>query len=157
MTFRNMKLSTRLILTFGLLLLGGLALGFTGQRSLKGVAASMDDMYTNWTVAIDSLGRASAAAQWSSRETLTVVLVNAPAETEALAPDIQVKNATFAKHLEEYRSTIVLERERELVKVVDGRWAGFISAQRRVLELQKTDNRAARAFYLQHGRPELKS
>jgi methyl-accepting chemotaxis protein len=153
MRFRSLKLATRIFLAFGFVVLCAAALGVTGLRSSRKLAANMDEMYSNWTISIESLGLANSDLQISARDTLAMLLINNAAETEKLTAQMAQVNAEFPREIDRFRATIFLDRERELVAQIDKLSNEYFQAQKTTVDLARTNPKAASAYYLEHGRP----
>jgi methyl-accepting chemotaxis protein len=153
MRFRNLKLATRLTLAFGFVVLCGGALGLTGLRSTRMLAANMDEMYSNWTISIESLGLANSDLQISARDTLAILLLNSPVETEKLTAQMAEVNAEFPREIDKFRATIILEREKELVAEIDRLSNQYFQAQKTTVDTLRTNPKAAAAYYIENGRP----
>ncbi len=153
MRFRSLKLATRLFLAFGFVVLCAAALGLTGLRSSRKLAANMDEMYSNWTISIESLGLANSDLQISARDTLAILLLNNPAETEKLTAQMAQVNAEFPREIDKFRATIYLEREKELIAEIDKLSNEYFQAQKTTMDLVRTNLKAAAPYYIEHGRP----
>jgi methyl-accepting chemotaxis protein len=153
----QLRLATRLLLSYLVLVLVLLGVGAAGLMSTHRVAALGDDMYVNWTVAIEDLARANSAAQSSARITWALMNARNDEERRTFAAGVEQKNSTFTEAMTQFRATVQLDRERELVASIDKAWAAWLEAQRQARELSRdgTNVRGAVSFYMDHARPRV--
>ena len=110
--FYNLKLSTKLLLSF--LLLAGIAagVGYVGFTSTSKVAAGSEEMYSNAFVSVRELADARSAFLDSRIRSRSVVTVHTPDERRAEYAAFQADNRAIDEHIAKFLATPLSDTEK---------------------------------------------
>lgn len=149
-----MKLSTRLLASFGTVTLIAGAMAGLGLMATHDLSSAMDDMYANSTLGIENIGEADSAIQTTVRFTYAALTSRTPAEMESLRSRLPLQPPRFEKAFSAYRATVSEPKERELVKFIDEQWPQWLKVESEVWGIyEKTKNqRQALEYHMDHGR-----
>lgn len=145
----QLKLGTRLFLSFALVTAIAAGLGLWTLRISTRLGDMETEMYEGWLSGIDALGKARTSAQVVARRCNMYLLARTTDERKENAGRMLARETEFESFMTKYQDTIVKDEERAMVKDVLAAWADFKKSKNEVLELDSngTNNKNAVTYY----------
>jgi len=135
--FRNLKISKKLGLGFGLLVVLMVVLGVFSLVQLAKVNGSTVDMATNWLPSVRILGKLGADIAGVRRAELYLLLVKDKQETERYQEVLRQRSSVLAEDEKTYEALISSDQERQLYQSFRSGWEKYLAVKDQGLELHR--------------------
>ena len=126
--FRNLNIRTKLLLSFILLSLFSIYIGYEGIKNIKSLQESDQFMYENYVVAMEKLANVIDRFQRTKNEVNLQILANEPQEISNYNERRKELSTEVGKFLAEYEKTIITEEERRLFNDFVGSRNNYVEA-----------------------------
>lgn len=143
--FRNLNIRTKLLLSFILLSLFSIYIGYEGIKNIKSLQESDQFMYENYVVAMEKLANAIDRFQRAKNEVNLQILANEPQEISNYNERRKELSTEIGKFLAEYEKTIITEEERRLFNDFVGSRNNYVEAIK-VVETLAAENKDNDAY-----------
>ncbi len=120
--FYDLKISTKLILTFGIVAVIAALIGWVGYTGVTAVAKNGRSMYLNRLEPIRDLGYANAALLIRRGDIREMLLVKNKTEREKLAGSIKEQTEKVTTLIDTYSKRVLVKEEEELLPVFQENW-----------------------------------
>ena len=138
--FDNLKLATKLIMSFLVVAIIAATIGFFGIRNITVVNDLMTDMYENQLVAMDDIATVRVNSAENFRRILQSVLATDPKVREDLKKQIAEGSETIVTAYKTYLGTVLSPEEQTVVPKLDAATAKYLKAAERVSALIDQNN-----------------
>ena len=142
--FYNLKTSAKLILSFSLIAIILAFVGFFGLNNLGKLNQELDFMYTERIIPIEYISGAQISYQQmrvSIRDmTFTDNTAEQLAEREQIINDLRQE---IEKEIDNYKSTLIIEREQELLDQFESAWQEYNRLMDQAIQYAHDNNTAA--------------
>jgi len=150
--FKNLKLTKKLGLGFGLVLAFMLGLGILAITELSRVDASMVDVSTNWLPSVQAVGTLQFDVATIRRFELSQVLAPDAAAMEKFRTNADQTQLKLAADLKTYEPLVSTDEERGLYNDFRAGWDQYMALEKKVVELSLQNKKAeARDLSLSQG------
>ena len=143
----NWTIRSKVVAAFGLALAVTIALGLLSMQSLRGVNDVAADIRDNWLPATRVLGDfAFNTIRYRQIEAAAALASTDEGRAKETATLAAVREAS-AKGWKEYEPLIAPGEEQRLAEAIKQGWGEYVAMTPKLLEIAKTDQKAATAFY----------
>jgi methyl-accepting chemotaxis protein len=145
---QNLKIRTKVMAAFGLVLVVAVTLGLFAMQRLSAVNDKAVDMRDNWLPATRYLGTYSYATMRYRALSSMYLLTTTPEERAAEEKNLADAEVTVQKVWADYETTVTEGEERKLADQVKANWSGYLAASKKLFEMARTGDQtqAARFF-----------
>ena len=151
---RNLKISTRLIGSFALLLAMLLAQATTSLLQLGDMHKESDNLAKNWLPSVQVINAIDAEVSELRLTILAHVMSTDEATMAALDKQIEEQRTQLAEIRKQYEALISSPEERTIYEEFVSGWTKYVEVNNKALQLsRKNENAAATAIMSQESRP----
>ncbi|WP_018150991.1 methyl-accepting chemotaxis protein [Leeia oryzae] len=130
--FNNLKLATKLVLSFILVALIGGFIGLMGLRSTNQVNDMMTNVYVNMLMPINQAMQANEELIYYNRDMLRYMLSTDAQSREKLNQDMNATLGIMDDQIKKYRSSVLQPTEVEAMKVYDEFWPQYLNVAKQI-------------------------
>jgi methyl-accepting chemotaxis protein len=152
----QLKLTTRLILAFALIIGFMAARGVFSLRSSAQLAGMEAEMYEGWLAGVDALGKASIALHSAGRRALFYFVDRKEDDRKYDLDRVAAYRTEMDAALKAYEPTIVKDEERTMLADIRRSWSEFEKSLQSSIDLDARDPKAAYAQFHDVTVPKLK-
>lgn len=138
--FHNLKLATKLIVSFLLVAIIAATIGFFGVRNINVVNDLMTDMYANQLVAMDDIATVRVNSAENYRRTLQMAVVTDQKDREDILKQIQEGREAINEAYKKYLATVLSPEEQAVVPKLDAATDKYREVADKVNELIRQGN-----------------
>jgi len=131
--FMQLKLATKLLLSFLLIAILGTVIGIVGMNSTSQVNDMLNDMYVNRFVPATQSMQANQELIYYTREVLNYIIEPDKAEMDRMLPEIEHRARNLAEQLKLYQAASMLPEEVEALKVFTSNWDEYLAASKKIM------------------------
>jgi len=154
--FMQLKLATKLVISFLIISLIGTLIGVMGMRSIAQVNNMLNSMYDNQLLPINQNMQANEELIYYNRDLLSYIIEADLKEMDRIAEGMAAHTKRLAEELDHYRATVLTPAEAELLKTIDSELPSVVEAAKRVMAASyKQDNELALKLYYEEFRPKM--
>ena len=139
--FYNLKIATKLIVSFGLVLLLTLVLGISNILSMDKVNQASSDLAENWMPSVQAVMELRADFGEFRRWELSHLLYDDPATMAKMEQRMADTLATMKIHADKYSKLISIPEEKATYEEFQREWASFMTDHAKMIELSRAGNK----------------
>jgi methyl-accepting chemotaxis protein len=154
--FSDLKISKKLGLGFGTILILSAILGALSIKELSRLNAVAIDLATNWMPSVEFLGNLGVDTSAFRRYELNYLLATDDKDRQSNEESMKAKLADIDKDEKLYEPAIASEEERGIYKDFQASWSAYLAAHSKTMELMRNNKvDEARDFALRDGRDAM--
>ena len=127
----NLKISTKLIISFGIVLVLLIAIAVTGYIGIANVNAKLDSLYHDQTLPIEYLGNAETALYNFRGNVYKYILI--PSGRQATKQAIEDDKTTIKENMDKYLATYLVEEEKAAITPFNNQYETYLSTVDRAM------------------------
>jgi methyl-accepting chemotaxis protein len=139
--FYNLKIATKLIVSFGLVLLLTLVLGISNIFSMDKVNQASSDLADNWMPSVQAVMELRADFGEFRRWELSHLLYDDPAAMAKMEQRMSDTLAAMKTHGDKYSKLISSPEEQALYDEFNREWASFMADDAKMIQLSRAGNK----------------
>ncbi|MEN6587259.1 MAG: methyl-accepting chemotaxis protein [Sulfuricella sp.] len=143
----NLKISTRLMLLTGSLLVLLTIVGFMGLRGVSGTSEGLRSVYENNTVPLVQLGEVLDVVYQSRAQVITGMSADSSSAADVHFQDVEKVNKQLSGTWGEYRAAVVSEEGKAQAAIFEQAWKDYAESGNKTIELARSgDYETASSF-----------
>ncbi len=117
--FYDLKIGTKLYISFGLMIFIAAIIGYEGINNAAEMRNNEDNLYLNKTLPLAKVGQLSSNFQRMRSNTLEAIIYNDPTDIEATLTKVKQRNSDVTRFAEELSKTLTDQEDRDLYAQFD--------------------------------------
>jgi methyl-accepting chemotaxis protein len=154
--FMQLKLATKLVMSFLIIALIGTFIGIMGMRSIAQVNNMLNSMFDNQLLPINQAMQANEELIYYSRELGQHIVATNARDMDGLVTEMEQRAKNLDEQMKAYRSSVLQPEETEQLKIFDSYWPQAMEAAKKVLAVSvKLETEQAIKLYHDEFMPKL--
>lgn len=145
--FRNLKLSTKILSGFFMVIIISIIIGITGILSLNAVKEKDTNLYAKMTVPFNNLYNMTESYQRSRANLRDLILSSTPSEIIEYESRIKQRNSDYNNNLDEFKKTLISNEGQQVINTLVASMTTYDKIESQIIGLAK-ENKDEQALEL---------
>lgn len=138
--FYDMRIGSRLIGSFLIMIVMAIVIGLVGMNSGGKVADALQAMYDDNFVAVGDVANANMQAIYYDRALYDIVIEEDPAEMKKINERADQNIVKLTQLMEKYKKTFLIDKEKDAIKRFDAAWPVYLETAKKIRDLMYAKN-----------------